>query len=188
MAGGLGGPRVRLEPWEDIPSDLELLRRINAPEMMERLGGPESEERILARHRRYAELSGTGKGRMYRVVLLPEGEVAGSIGFWEREWREATVYETGWAVLLPFQGRGIAAAAAWEVAVAAAAEGSHRYLHAFPSVGHPASNGVCRKAGFTLLGVCDFEFPPGTMMRCNDWRLELGGASSSARKGPTGPA
>lgn len=68
----------------------------------------------------------------------------------------------------------------------------NRYLHAFPSVSRPASNGVCRKAGFTLLGACDFEFPPGTMMWCNDWRLELRGVvsrqSSSARSGPTGPA
>lgn len=102
-----------------------------------------------------------------------EAEVAGAIGFWEREWRGETVYETGWGVLPSYQGRGIAAAAAREVARAAAAEGVHRRLHAYPSTGHPASNGVCRKAGFTLLGECDVEYPPGSFMRCNDWRLEL---------------
>ncbi|MGS2645029.1 LysE family translocator [Streptosporangium sp. G12] len=42
-----------------------------------------------------------------------------------------------------------------------------------PSVGHPASNAICRKLGFFLLGECDFEYPPGTTMRCNDWRLDL---------------
>ncbi|MGW4074996.1 GNAT family N-acetyltransferase [Streptomyces asiaticus] len=182
MSGGASGVRVRLEPWEDSALCLELLRRVNSPEMTSHLGGPESEEQLLVRHRRYAELTGPGAGRMYRVVL-PEGDerdagaagdrTAGSIGYWEREWRGESVYETGWAVLPPFQGRGIAAAAAREVARAAVAQRTHRYLHAYPSVGHPASNGVCRKAGFTLLGECEFEYPVGTMMRCNDWRLEL---------------
>ncbi|QKV93485.1 GNAT family N-acetyltransferase [Streptomyces sp. NA02950] len=164
---------VRLEPWEDDPSFLELLRRNNSPEMTRHLGGPESEEKLLDRHRRYAGLAESGRGRMYRVVLLPEEKVAGSIGFWEKEWRGGTVYETGWGVLPEFQGRGVAAAAARRVAGAAAAEGAHRWLHAFPSVDHPASNGVCRKAGFTLLGVCDLDYPAGNPIQCNDWRLEL---------------
>ncbi|BBJ42030.1 GNAT family N-acetyltransferase [Streptomyces antimycoticus] len=173
MSGGASGVRVRLEPWEDSASCRELLRGVNSPEMTSHLGGPESEEQILVRHRRYAELTGPGAGRMYRIVLLPGEETVGSIGYWEREWRGESVYETGWAVLPPFQGRGIAAAAAGEVARAAAAQRTHRYLHAYPSVGHPASNGVCRKAGFTLVGECEVEYPLGTMMRCNDWRLEL---------------
>ncbi|MEU8828658.1 GNAT family N-acetyltransferase [Streptomyces sp. NPDC048636] len=166
-------PVVRLEPWKDEPSFLELLRGTNTPEMTRHLGGPESEEKILERHRRYAGLAGEGRGRMYRVVLLPEEAVAGSIGFWEKEWRGGTVYETGWAVLPEFQGRGVAAVAARLVAEAATAEETHRWLHAFPSPGHPASNAVCRKAGFTLLGVCDFEYPAGNPIQCNDWRLEL---------------
>lgn len=173
MVQGSGGVGVRLEPWADTPSHLELLRRNNSPEMMKHLGGPESEERVLARHRRYAELPGRGGGRMYRIVLVREAEVVGVIGFWEREWRGETVYETGWGVLSPYQGRGIAAAAAREVARAAAAEDVHRQLHAYPSIGHPASNGVCRKAGFTLLGECEFEYPAGSFIRCNDWRLGL---------------
>jgi hypothetical protein len=40
-------------------------------------------------------------------------------------------------------------------------------------VAHGASNGVCRKAGFTLLGEVDFEYPKGTPIRSNDWRLDL---------------
>lgn len=173
MPQGSGLVGVRLEPWADTPSHLELLRRNNSPEMMEHLGGPETEEQVRVRHRRYAELPGRGGGRMFRIVLAREAEVVGAIGFWEREWRGESVYETGWGVLPEYQGRGIAAAAAREVVRAAAAEGVHRHLHAYPSVGHPASNGVCRKAGFTLLGECDVEYPPGSLMRCNDWRLEL---------------
>ncbi|HVN53471.1 MAG TPA: hypothetical protein VMT46_04000 [Anaerolineaceae bacterium] len=30
-----------------------------------------------------------------------------------------------------------------------------------------------RKAGFTLRGAADFEHPPGSRLRCNDWRLDL---------------
>ncbi|MGW7005173.1 GNAT family N-acetyltransferase [Streptomyces sp. NPDC054933] len=171
MAEPTNGVRVRIEPWAD--GDLELLRRLNAPEMTEHLGGPETEEQVLARHERYVKIAGTGTGRMFRVVLLPEGEVVGSVGYWERVWREETVYETGWGVLPPFQRRGIAAAAVAAAAASAGAEQTHRHLHAFPSVGNPASNALCRKLGFSFLGACDFEYPPGSIMRCNDWRLDL---------------
>jgi RimJ/RimL family protein N-acetyltransferase len=49
----------------------------------------------------------------------------------------------------------------------------HRYLHAFPSVDNAPSNAICKKLGFELLGPCDFEYPPGHQLRCNDWRLDL---------------
>ena len=48
-----------------------------------------------------------------------------------------------------------------------------RFLHAFPSVANAASNAVCRKVGFVELGECDFEYPAGHPIRCNDWRLDL---------------
>lgn len=164
-------PGVRLEPWGD--SHFDLLRRLNAPEMMTHLGGPESEERLLARHRRYVE-SGEGKAaRMFAVLLLPGLETVGSIGYWERVWHDETVYETGWGILPGFQGRGIAVAAGEAAVASAAAERRHRYVHAFPSVGNPASNAICRRLGFVLVAECDFEYPPGATMRCNDWRLDL---------------
>ena len=63
---------------------------------------------------------------------------------------------------------------ATRAAVAAARrEAAHRFLHAFPSVDNPASNAVCAKAGFTLLGETEFEFPPGRFMRSNNWRVDL---------------
>jgi hypothetical protein len=40
-------------------------------------------------------------------------------------------------------------------------------------VDNAASNAICRKLGFTLVEACEFEYPPGHFMRCNDWRLEL---------------
>jgi RimJ/RimL family protein N-acetyltransferase len=164
---------VRIEPWVGEDRFLELQRRINAPEMMTHLGGPESDEEVVARHRRYAGIEGKGTGRMFGVALVPEGELVGGIGYWETEWRGETVYETGWSVLPGHQGRGIAVAAGEAAIARAAGEGRHRYLHAFPSVGNPPSNGICRRLGFELLGEIDFEYPKGNPLRCNDWRLDL---------------
>src|ERR1041384_6105205 len=40
---------VRLVPWAE--TDLPLLRRVNTPEMRRHVGGPETEEQVLSRHR-----------------------------------------------------------------------------------------------------------------------------------------
>ncbi|GAA2093606.1 hypothetical protein GCM10009801_60950 [Streptomyces albiaxialis] len=158
---------LRLEPWSE--DDLWLLRRSNEPEMTAYLGGPEPEEKLLARHRRY--LDPRGQGQMFRVEL--DGTVAGLIGYWERAWRGGLVWETGWAVLPECQGLGVAVRAARAVASRARGEGRHRYLHAFPKPEHVASNAVCRKAGFELLGTVDFEYPPGHPIISHDWRRDL---------------
>lgn len=162
---------VRIEPWSD--DDLDLLRRINTPEMKRHLGGPETEEQVVARHERYVQFAGTGKGRMFRVVAFPAAQPVGSVGYWERVWHDETVYEMGWSVLPAYQGRGLATAALVAVVAEAAGRGTHRHAHAFPSVENMASNAVCRKAGFRLLGETGFEFPPGRLMRSNDWVREL---------------
>ncbi|WP_231332782.1 GNAT family N-acetyltransferase [Actinomadura graeca] len=163
---------VRILPWSE--DDFGLLRRVNVPEMKEHLGGPETEEQVRVRHARYLRPDEIG-GRMYRIVA--DGEAAGTVGFWSRVWRDEPVYESGWSVLPEFQGRGVAVAAVREVLGAARDHGRRRHLHAFPSVDHHASNGVCRKAGFILLGECDFEYPPGRLLRSNDWRFDLEAAS-----------
>jgi RimJ/RimL family protein N-acetyltransferase len=159
---------IRLEPWAD--EDLGLLQRLNTPAIWAHLGGPETEEQVLKRHARYLAIE-TGAGGMFTVVL--DGVTAGSIGYWEREWQDETVYETGWNVLPEFQGKGVATAAAKAIVDRASAAGRHRWLHAYPSVDNPASNAICRKAGFTFAGEHDFEYPKGSFMRCNDWRHAL---------------
>jgi RimJ/RimL family protein N-acetyltransferase len=159
---------IQLEPWAD--EDLGLLQRLNTPEIWAHLGGPETEEQVLKRHDRYLVIE-TGAGGMFTVTL--DGVTAGSIGFWEREWQDETVYETGWNVLPEFQGKGVATAAAKAIVDRASAAGRHRWLHAYPSVDNPASNAICRKAGFTFAGEHDFEYPKGSFMRCNDWRHAL---------------
>ena len=163
---------VRLDPWGE--GDLPLLRRLMGdPAMTEHLGGPESEEKLVKRQARYERVGEPGAGRMFKLVDAGTGEAMGSVGYWEKDWRGETVYETGWSVLPEFQGRGIAVGATEQVIAAAREEHTHRYLHAFPSVDNAPSNAICRKTGFTLLGVFDFEYPPGNPLRCNDWFVDL---------------
>jgi RimJ/RimL family protein N-acetyltransferase len=160
------GMHIAIEPWTE--DDLPLLRAGNTPEATKYLGGPESEQKLLDRHRRYVE-----GNDMYRIVLLPEREAVGSLGYWDKEWQGEQIYEAGWGILPQYRGRGIASGALDVLAAHAANLGSRPYLHAFPSVENLASNAVCRKVGFELLGEHDFEYPPGHWMRCNDWRLDL---------------
>jgi len=163
---------IRLEPWGE--DDLPLVERLMGdPAMTEHLGGPESPEKLAVRQARYAR---PGSG-MFRVVDVETGDAVGSVGFWEREWRGQQVYEIGWSVLPEFQRRGIAGRATEQAIELAKEDGKHRFMHAFPSVDNPPSNAICRKLGFTFLEACDFEFPPGNPLRCNDWRLDLRAAA-----------
>ena len=163
----------RLEPWGD--GDLPLLERLlGDPVMTEHLGGPESPAKLADRHKRYLNAK-PGVVEMYRVVD-EIGVAVGSVGYWERaDADEGKVFETGWAVLPEFQGRGIASVATAQVIELLRAHGKHRYLYAFPSVDNGASNAICRKLGFELTGSDDFEYPKGSgnVMRCNNWRLDL---------------
>ena len=163
---------VRIEAWGE--GDLPLLKKLlGDPAMMEHLGGPESEEQLVKRQARYERLVESGKGRMFKIVLQETGEAVGSVGYWNSSHNGADIYEMGWSVLPDFQGQGIARAAAALAITEARADGKHRFLHAFPSVANPPSNALCRKLGFTLVEECEFEYPKGHFMRCNDWRLDL---------------
>ena len=163
---------VDLVPWG--PGDLPLLERLlGDPAMTEHLGGPESAEKLRERQARYERLIDAPNDRMFKIVIPSTGEGVGSVGYWEKDWRDAVAYETGWSVLPAFQGRGIAKAATAQAIAMLRSERQHRYLHAFPSVDNPASNAICRALGFTLLEALDLGYPPGHQLRCNDWRLDL---------------
>jgi RimJ/RimL family protein N-acetyltransferase len=161
--------QLRIEPWTE--DDLALERRINVPAMKTYLGGQEAEEQVLARHNRLLDLPANGTGQMFRIVV--DNSPAGAVGYWDRVWHGETVYEMGWSILPEFQRRGIATAATAAAIARAATAGKHMLIHAFPAVENLASNAVCRKLGFTLTGDCTLEFPPGSFMHCNDWRLNL---------------
>jgi RimJ/RimL family protein N-acetyltransferase len=153
---------VRLVRWGAHDGPL-LARLIGDPAMTEHLGGPETSEQIAARQSRY-EATETG---LYKIVA--DGEDAGWVGWWERD----GTYEIGWAVLPEQQGRGIASRATLAALDLAREDGRFPYVHAYPSVENAASNRLCSKLGFELLGAIDFEYPPGNALRCNDWRYAL---------------
>ena len=149
---------------------MPLLAALNSLEMTEHLGGPESPAQLEKRLRRYIEAQ-SDEVMMFKVLV--DGAPAGSVGFWEREWRGGRVYETGWSVLPAFQGRGVASQATTMAIDVARARGRNDAMHAFPSVGNGPSNAICRKLGFELLGECEFEYPKGHWASSNDWRLIL---------------
>ena len=169
--GHSGRTDVALRPW--AADDLRLLQRLlGDPEMTRHLGGPESQAAIRARHERYlvadpekhglfAVTSAGGRGgRLGR--LLGVG-VARRAGVGVRLERAAGA-----------QGRGVATAAAALVIIDARRRGRHRPLHAIQSVDNAASNALCRRLGFELLGEVEVDYPTGVVMRSHDWRLDLG--------------
>jgi RimJ/RimL family protein N-acetyltransferase len=172
---------IELRPWseEDFPL---LVRLLGDPEMTRHLGGPESSDQLRNRHRRYLELGPAGHGAMFVVLAGPDRSPAGSVGYWEREGGDQVVWETGWSVLPEFQGMGVATAGTALAIESARMDGRHRYMHAYPEVDNAASNAICRKLGFTLVEVSDFEYPPGNVLRCNDWRLDLLGTSAKGER------
>lgn len=164
-------PAVRLEPWGS--DDLSLMERLlGDPAMTVHLGGPESPAKLAQRQARYQQPD----SRQYRIVVGEPGEPAGAVGYWETEAGGEAVWEVGWLVLPEQQGRGLATAGMRLLLEIMSRDAvRHASVHAFPAVGNAASNAICRKLGFRLLGECDFEYPHGSgrRMRCNDWRLEL---------------
>ncbi len=168
----MSAPPIILEPWSD--GDLPLLERpLGDPRTTEHLGGPESPQQLRERQRRYERLEGSD--RMFKIVEAASGEGVSSVGGWTKTWRDAEVYEVGWMALPGFQGGGIAARATAEAIALARRDGAHRFVHAFPSVENAPSNAICRKLGFELVEACEFEYPRGQLMTCNDRRLDLGG-------------
>jgi RimJ/RimL family protein N-acetyltransferase len=161
----------RLELWDERGLTLE--RRANTAEMQGFLGGVEPDEAIVARVGRFREVIDSRSGEMLLIVVDDAPDPVGSVGYWEKEWRGEKVFELGWKVLPGFQGRGLAVGATRAALDRAAADGRHRWAHAYPRIDNAASNAVCRKAGFEMLEEVDFEYPKGTPIRCNDWRYEL---------------
>ena len=141
--------------------------------MTEYLGGPETPEQLRERHERYRRGGGPGQDKMFVILVGPEKQPAGMIGYWKHDSNAGHMMEIGWAVLCEFQGCGVATRAVALIAQRARAEAGFRYLHAFSDVDNAASNAVARKSGFELLGQIDFDDPPGHVSHCNEWRLDL---------------
>lgn len=175
---------LQLREWAE--EDLELLGATMGSAAATRyLGGPEPAEKLAKRHERYLGLAATGRGRMFVAVL--GGQAVASVGYWDDEVEGAPIHEIGWAVRPEHWGHGFATRATVLALERAREEGRRRWVRAIPAVANAASNAVCRKAGFTLLGEVEVEYPAGTLMRANDWRLDLGATRSAPRRPPSSP-
>jgi RimJ/RimL family protein N-acetyltransferase len=168
-----GRAGVVIQPYSK--DDLPLLERtLGDPRMTTHLGGPESAEKLRDRHEKFAAMSeDSSAGCVFVITIGSEKALTGTVGFWERDWDGQKVWEAGWSVLPEFQRQGIATAATRLVVELLTKIRHHRYLMAFPSVDNHPSNAICRKLSFTLLGETEYEYPKGSLMRCNNWRLDL---------------
>lgn len=159
-------PVVGLRPYGD--PDFGLLRELlGDPIAMRHLGGAESDEQLVARHRRYLALDPRAN---WIFVIEADAHPVGWIGMWRTA---PGICEAGWHVLAGSQGRGIATAALELLVDLARGQGSCRHLDAFPAAENAASNALCRAAGFRDLGQKDVEYPRGSIMHSNHWRLDV---------------
>ena len=110
---------------------------------------------------------------MFAVTVGEDAVPAGWAGYRETEHHDRIVWEAGLSVLPAWQGRGVGSAAFRLILDLAAADGRHRFVHAFPQVANAASNRMCERVGFELVEETDIEYPAGHWSRCNDWRLAL---------------
>jgi RimJ/RimL family protein N-acetyltransferase len=163
---------VRIEPWAE-GGFLLLQRLLGDPRMTQYLGGAYGDEEVAERQTRYERLAESGTGRMFRIVTAATDEAVGSVGYWDKTWRDELVYEIGWLVLPEFQGRGMAGVAAAHAIARARSDRKHRFVHAFPATENRPSNLICRRLGFSLIGECEVEYPRSVFMQCNDWCLDL---------------
>ncbi len=119
---------MAIRPYSDC--DLWVLQQtLGDPSQMQHLGGPESEEKLRSRHRKYVALSADpSAGCIFVIIVGSEQALAGAVGYWERDWDGRKVWETGWSVLPAFQGRGIATAATRLLIGLLTGLHRHRYL------------------------------------------------------------
>ena len=140
------------------------------PAVMAELGGAVPPDQIPAAHRR--RLSTIASDPWWFVIVTDDEESAGEIGIWETEHDGAAVHETGWMLLAAFHGRGLATEALRQLLDRARAEARFEQLHAWPGVTNGASNALCRKFGFELLGEEEGAFRDARFP-VNHWVLTL---------------
>lgn len=155
-------------------ADEDLAVRLECdPAIMHYIGGPRPEADVRAAHQRRLALMDKGVAHMVKIVAGDGGEVLGTIGIWQIDWKGPQAYEMGWLVLPEHQGKGVATAAARLLLAQARSDPQIRYVYAFPAVANAASNAIARKIGMVNLGAFDNEDFAG-VLRCNEWRIDLG--------------
>ena len=126
------------------------------PVVMRELGGAVPREGIPALHRR--RLDTVANDPWWFVIVSDDDRSVGEIGTWETEHDGCVVHETGWMLLADFHGRGLASAALALLLERAREEPRFERLPAWPGVSNAASNALCRKFGFELLGEEDGRY------------------------------
>jgi len=164
-------PAIDLRPWDE--TGLALLEAMNTPAQKLHLGGPESAAKLRERHARYLTYHHPGDVEMLRIAA--DGDIVGSIGYWQIERAGAPAYEAGWEILTAHHGRGFGGAAAALLMARLKPLARHAHVYAFPTPDNPGSNGICRRLGFALLAVERLEYPAGVFAPHNVWRLDLSG-------------
>jgi RimJ/RimL family protein N-acetyltransferase len=145
--------------------------------MTAHLGGPETAEELAGRHERYLRSWDAGDAFMYRIEA--GGIPVGGIGYWEVEHDGLPAWETGWNVLPEWQGRGFAREALSIIVREVAARGDRDLLVAYPGVDNPASNALCRSAGFEHRGTATAPWR-GAELTFHIWVLDLSSVGGSA--------
>lgn len=174
--GGMTDGHVTLAAWG--AGDLPLLERGNTPEMTAHLGGPESPAELEERQARYLRLMATGQAAMYRIEV--GGIPVGSIGYWQVDHEGSPAWEAGWNVFPEWQGRGIARQALRRLVRLVAERGDRTLLVAYPGVDNPASNALCRSAGFEHRGSGTEQWRGGELS-FNVWVLDMSPLDLSGR-------
>lgn len=151
--------------------DLWLYEAIHCdPRMMEHLGGPLPKEGLAEKLERDA--AATEADEVWVLVIDVEGEAAGTVTIWRHDLEGEPLDEIGWMVLPAFQRRGVGSGAVRMALDRARETGRWDIVHAFPPVTNPASNAMCRKLGFALLGERTNRFRDREL-RVNHWMLNL---------------
>ena len=139
------------------------------PRVMAELGGAWSTDAIDGIHqRRLTAIAGGGWWETIRPG--PGAAPVGAIGIWASSWEETPISEVGWMVMPEHQGHGYATAALAILLDRVRADGRWGPIHAFPGAANAASNALCRRAGFTLLGTADVDYGD-RVLHCHHWVL-----------------
>jgi RimJ/RimL family protein N-acetyltransferase len=163
-------PRTEADEWLTVALETD-------PVVMAELGGPWTAEEARATHVRRMALAHDGGVSSFTVRPVGDddsvGEPVGTIGVWDSEWEGEPLSETGWMTLPAHQGRGFASAAL--AAVLERERREHRWgdIHAFPGTTNTASNALCRKFGFELVGSGDADYA-GRHFPVNHWVWRAG--------------
>jgi RimJ/RimL family protein N-acetyltransferase len=154
--------------------DLDLyIGMFSDPSVMAELGGPLSADEI--REKLQGDATATASDGAWVLAILPDetaGRAVGNVSIWQHERDGVPVVEMGWMLLREFHGRGYGSEAVHLTLLRALAEDRWRVIHAFPGITNPASNAMCRKNGFTMLGETEVDYR-GHVFSANHWRIDL---------------